>query len=95
MLTARQSIYGGNFADENFKLKHDAPFLLSMANSGRNTNGSQFFLTTAITAWLDSKHVVFGRVVAGHDVVRKIERCGSQSGATNKPVIVSACGQLK
>merc|ERR1719506_2716228 len=92
--TGGKSIYGSKFADENFKLKHTGPGILSMANAGPNTNGSQFFLCTAKTSWLDGKHCVFGSVTKGMDVVQAVERVGSQSGACSKPVTVSACGQL-
>ncbi len=92
--TGGRSIYGEKFADENFKLKHSQPYLLSMANAGPNTNGSQFFLTTTPCEWLDGKHVVFGRVVEGQDVVKKIEACGTQSGKTTKKIVIANCGQL-
>jgi peptidylprolyl isomerase len=92
--TGGESIYGEKFADENFKHKHTGEGFLSMANAGPNTNGSQFFLTTVATPWLDGRHVVFGRVVEGMDVVKKIEAVGSQSGATRQPVKIEDSGQL-
>ena len=92
--TGGESIYGEKFADENFKLKHDIPGLLSMANAGANTNGSQFFITTVETPWLDGKHVVFGKVTEGFDIVKKMEAIGSRSGTTSKPVSISDSGQL-
>lgn len=91
--TGGKSIYGEKFADENFRLKHDGPGVLSMANAGPNTNGSQF-LTTVATPWLDGKHVVFGKVTEGLDVVRKIEALGSPGGQTRGKIIVADCGQL-
>eukprot|EP01117_Protostelium_nocturnum_P017602 TRINITY_DN7195_c0_g1_i1.p3 TRINITY_DN7195_c0_g1~~TRINITY_DN7195_c0_g1_i1.p3 ORF type:complete len:174 (-),score=51.11 TRINITY_DN7195_c0_g1_i1:1482-2003(-) len=88
------SIYGNKFEDENFKLKHDSSGILSMANAGPNTNGSQFFICTAPTPWLDGKHVVFGKVVEGHQVVKDMEKVGSQSGATKQEVVIEDCGEL-
>jgi len=102
--TGGRSIYGEKFPDENFKIKHKKPFLLSMANAGPNTNGSQFFITTVVTSWLDGKHVVFGQVPDGdtesYKTVRSIEAVGSDDGKTKysraegEPII-SACGEHK
>jgi len=92
--TGGESIYGEKFPDENFVHKHTGAGILSMANAGPNTNGSQFFLCTVATPWLDGKHCVFGKVCDGMDVVKAIEAVGSQSGQTAKPVIIADCGQL-
>lgn len=92
--TGGESIYGEKFKDENFELKHDAPGVLSMANSGPNTNGSQFFILFEPAPHLDGKHVVFGRVVHGLEVLEEIQAVGSASGATKEAVLVVDSGQL-
>ena len=94
--TGGESIYGGRFDDENFKFTHDGPGVLSMANAGRNTNGSQFFITTVKTEHLDGRHVVFGRVIEGMEVVKEIEKLGSRpSGRTSKLIEIADCGEVK
>jgi peptidylprolyl isomerase len=92
--TGGESIFGERFADEAFTVKHTGAFLLSMANAGPNTNGSQFFITTVATPHLDGKHVVFGRVLTGQDVVKRIESCGSRSGSVDADIRIADCGRL-
>ena len=92
--TGGESIYGMKFADENFKIKHTARGQLSMANAGKNTNGSQFFITFIPCDWLDGKHVVFGEVIDGMDILDAMEAVGSSTGATSKVVKIDDCGEL-
>ena len=93
--TGGESIYGNKFNDENFTIKHSDAGLLSMANSGPNTNGSQFFITTVSTPWLDGRHVVFGKVLEGLELVKKIESFGSQSGKPSKEIKIVDSGEIK
>lgn len=93
--TGGKSIYGSRFEDENFTFKHLGAGVLSMANAGPGTNGSQFFITTVETPWLDGRHVVFGEVIEGMDVVKKVEAVGSGSGRTSATVKVSDCAEVK
>ena len=93
--TGGESIYGEKFKDENFQHKHTTKGLLAMANAGPNTNGSQFFITTVVTPWLDGKHVVFGKVVEGMKVLDAMEATGSRSGSTSADVVIADCGELK
>ena len=89
-----ESIYGARFNDENFKLKHSKPFLLSMANAGPNTNGSQFFITFKETPWLDGRHTVFGEVLEGQDVVLALEQIGTGSGTPKQRAVIVDSGEL-
>mmetsp|Transcript_29073 Transcript_29073/g.33403 ORF Transcript_29073/g.33403 Transcript_29073/m.33403 type:complete len:209 (-) Transcript_29073:220-846(-) len=89
-----ESIYGTKFPDENFSLKHEKPFYLSMANAGPNTNGSQFFITTVKTSWLDGRHVVFGKVIEGENLVKKVEAQGTGGGNPKSKVTIVDSGEL-
>ena len=93
--TGGESIYGARFNDENFRFTHDGPGVLSMANAGPHTNGSQFFITTVRTPHLDGKHVVFGRIIQGMEVVKAIEMQGSGSGQARKPIVIIDSGELQ
>jgi peptidyl-prolyl isomerase E (cyclophilin E) len=92
--TGGKSVYGEKFADENFVLKHSERGVLSMANSGKDTNGSQFFVCLEKCPWLDGKHCAFGKVVSGMDVLEKIEMCGSKTGKVSKAVKIIDCGEI-
>ena len=92
--TGGESIYGRTFEDENFDVRHTSPGMLSMANAGPDTNGSQFFVTTVPCPFLDGKHTVFGEVEDGLDVLGAIEACGSKSGKPSSKVVIEDCGEL-
>jgi len=92
--TGGKSIYGEKFKDENFKLRHDKRGILSMANAGPNTNGSQFFITFAPTDWLDGRHVVFGEMISGEETLKEIEAQGTGSGAPKTSIQIVYCGLL-
>merc|ERR1712025_949026 len=92
--TGGKSIYGNKFDDENFTLKHDKKYLLSMANAGPNTNGSQFFITTRVCDWLDGLHTVFGHVTKGQEVVDTIEKYGNDHASTKRKYVIFDCGAL-
>lgn len=92
--SGKMSIYGNTFKDESFELKHDSAGLLSMANSGANTNGCQFFITAKATPWLDGKHVVFGKVVDGMIVIRKIENVSVNDTVPTFPIMITECGEM-
>ena len=93
--TGGESIYGLNFDDENFDIHHTKPYLLSMANAGPNTNGSQFFITFEATPWLDGHHVVFGEVLEGFETVDALEDIGTQSGTPKKHAVISKCNSFE
>jgi peptidylprolyl isomerase len=92
--TGGESIYGSTFDDENFTVKHEKEGLLSMANAGKNTNGSQFFITFCPCPWLDGKHTVFGEVIEGYDIIKKAEWCGREDGTPTTTVVIEDCGEL-
>jgi peptidylprolyl isomerase len=89
-----ESIYGGKFEDESFLVKHNKKYLVSMANNGKNSNGSQFFINTVKTSWLDGKNVVFGQVLDGFDIVDEIETLGTNDGITKKAVVIKNSGVI-
>jgi peptidylprolyl isomerase len=89
-----ESVYGPKFEDEKFSVKHDAPGIVSMANAGRNSNGGQFFITLVKAPWLDGRHVAFGRVIEGMDIVELIQGAGTSSGQPKQTILISDCGEI-
>lgn len=89
-----ESVYGPHFDDENFCVKHDQPGIVSMANSGRNTNGGQFFITLVKAPWLDGRHVAFGKVIEGMDIIELIQAAGTSSGEPKQNIVISDCGEI-
>ena len=90
--TGGESIYGGSFIDENFHIRHTKPYLLTMANTGRNTNTSQFLITLRTAAWLDGRHVVFGEVLSGFETIDEMEKYGVGAGEVIKEITIGDCG---
>ena len=89
-----ESVYGPRFEDENFTVKHSEPGIVSMANSGRNSNGGQFFITLVKAPWLDGRQVAFGKVIEGMDIVELIQAAGTSSGAPKQTITISDCGEI-
>jgi len=89
-----ESIYGPRFADENFSVKHSEPGIVSMSNGGRNSNGGQFFITLVKAPWLDGRHVAFGKVIEGLEIIELIQQAGTSSGTPKQNVVISDCGEI-
>jgi peptidylprolyl isomerase len=89
-----ESVYGPRFEDEKFSVRHDQPGIVSMANSGRNSNGGQFFITLVKAPWLDGRHVAFGRVIEGMDIIELIQAAGTSSGTPKQSIQIADCGEI-